>query len=119
VSLRHPQNMDITMSRTDSSARAASAKKAAARKTNAEDVAQPVRLLDKREILAITGVTYPTIWKMMRDGSFPRGRVVGGKSKWRSDEVDEWLEGLPIRRLKGDEVAPFTSNKTGDSKVSP
>jgi hypothetical protein len=25
---------------------------------------------------------------------------------WRSDEVDEWLASLPIRRLKGDDVAP-------------
>jgi predicted DNA-binding transcriptional regulator AlpA len=104
VSLGHPQNMDITMSRTDSSAPATFAKKAAARKTSAENVAQPVRLQDKREILAITGLTYPTIWKMMRAGTFPRSRVVGGKSMWRSDEIDEWLTGLPIRRLKGDDV---------------
>ena len=87
-------------------ARAAFAKKAVARKTSAENVAQPVRLRDKREILAITGLTYPTIWKMMRAGTFPRSRVVGGKSMWRSDEVDEWFDGLPIRRLKGDDVAP-------------
>jgi predicted DNA-binding transcriptional regulator AlpA len=79
------------LSRTDSSARAAFAKKAAARKTS---------------VLAITGLTYPTIWKMMRAGTFPRGHVVGGKSMWRSDEVDEWFAGLPIRRLKGDDVAP-------------
>jgi predicted DNA-binding transcriptional regulator AlpA len=94
------------MSRTVSSARAAFAKKAAARNTNAINVAQPVRLLDKREILAITGLTFPTIWKMMRSGNFPRSRVVGGKSMWRSDEVGDWFAGLPIRRLKGDDVAP-------------
>jgi prophage regulatory protein len=95
----------ITLTRTDSRARAAFAKKAAARKTSAKSIAQPVRLLDKREILAITRLTYPTIWKMMRAGTFPRSRVVGGKSMWRSDEVDEWFAGLPIRRLKGDDVA--------------
>jgi predicted DNA-binding transcriptional regulator AlpA len=65
------------LSRTDSSAQAAFAKKAAARKASAENVAQPVRLLNKREILAITGLTFPTIWKMMRAGTFPRSRVVG------------------------------------------
>jgi predicted DNA-binding transcriptional regulator AlpA len=99
------------MYRTDSSARAASAKKAAARKTNAEDVTQPVRLLDKHEILAITGLTFPTIWKMMRAGTFPRSRVVGGKSMWKSDEIAEWLAGLPIRRLKGDDVAPEKASR--------
>jgi predicted DNA-binding transcriptional regulator AlpA len=92
----------ITLSRTDSSARAAFAKKAAARKASAENVAQPVRLLNKREILAITGLTFPTIWKMMRAGTFPRSRVVGQKSLWLSTDLEQWLAGLPIRRLKGD-----------------
>jgi predicted DNA-binding transcriptional regulator AlpA len=41
----------------------------------------------------------------MRAGSFPRARKVGGKSMWRSDDVDAWLENLPVRRLKGDPEA--------------
>jgi predicted DNA-binding transcriptional regulator AlpA len=73
---------------------------------SAESVAPPtVRLFDKKYILAITGLTYPTIWKMMRAGAFPRSRIVGQKSKWRSDEVEQWLAGLPIRKLKGDEAS--------------
>jgi predicted DNA-binding transcriptional regulator AlpA len=63
-----------------------------------------VRLLGKPEILVLTGLTYPTIWKMMRAGAFPRSRVVGGKSKWRSDEVEHWLADLPVRKLKGDKA---------------
>jgi predicted DNA-binding transcriptional regulator AlpA len=62
-----------------------------------------VRLLSKPEILDITGVSYPTIWAWMRAGSFPRSRIAGGKSVWRSDEVDAWLSALPVRKLKGDE----------------
>jgi predicted DNA-binding transcriptional regulator AlpA len=61
-----------------------------------------VRLLDKAEILEITGVTFPTIWTWMRAGTFPRSRIVGGKSMWRSDEIEAWLAGLPLRPLKGD-----------------
>jgi predicted DNA-binding transcriptional regulator AlpA len=66
--------------------------------------APPVRLLGKAEILQITGVTFPTIWAWMRGegGTFPRSRIVGGKSMWRSDEIDQWLAGLPVRPLKGD-----------------
>jgi predicted DNA-binding transcriptional regulator AlpA len=66
--------------------------------------APPVRLLGKGEILQITGVTFPTIWAWMRGkgGTFPRSRIVGGKSMWRSDEIDAWLAGLPLRPLKGD-----------------
>jgi predicted DNA-binding transcriptional regulator AlpA len=66
----------------------------------------PIRLLGKREILAIVGCTYPTLWQMMRRGEFPRSRVVGEKSLWRSDEIDAWLAGLPRRPLKGDVPVP-------------
>ena len=61
-----------------------------------------VRLLSKREILAITNVTFPTIWAWMRAGTFPRSRVCGGKSMWLSSEVEQWLATLPVRKLKGD-----------------
>jgi predicted DNA-binding transcriptional regulator AlpA len=64
--------------------------------------APPVRLLSKAEILAITGVTFPTVWTWMRAGIFPRSRIVGGKSMWRSDEIEAWLAALPVRTLKGD-----------------
>jgi predicted DNA-binding transcriptional regulator AlpA len=41
----------------------------------------------------------------MRDGKFPRSRVVGGKSMWLSTEIDAWIAGLPVRQLKGDDAA--------------
>jgi predicted DNA-binding transcriptional regulator AlpA len=64
-----------------------------------------IRLLSKSEVLAIVGVTYPSLWAWMRAGNFPRSRVVGGRSMWRSDEIDAWLAGLPVRGLKGDAAA--------------
>lgn len=63
----------------------------------------PVRLLDKRQILSITGVSFPTVWSWMRAGKFPRSRVVGGKSKWLNTEVDQWIANLQVRPLKGDQ----------------
>ena len=59
-------------------------------------------LLGKRQVLAITNVTFPTIWLWMRAGKFPRSRVVGGKSMWLSSEIEAWLASLPVRKLKGD-----------------
>ena len=47
-------------------------------------------------------LSYCTIWTMMRDGRFPRSRVVGGKIAWYESDIDRWLEQLPVRRLKGD-----------------
>jgi predicted DNA-binding transcriptional regulator AlpA len=63
------------------------------------------RLLNKAEVLAIVGVTFPTLWDWQRKGKFPRARFVGGsssKSVWLSSEIDAWLAKLPIRKLKGD-----------------
>ena len=64
--------------------------------------AHSIRLFDKREVLAITNVTFPTIWAWMRKGTFPRSRVVGGKSMWLSTDIEAWLATLPVRKLKGD-----------------
>ena len=61
-----------------------------------------VWLLSKRDVLAIVGVSYPTLWSMMRANTFPRSRKVGGQSKWVSSEVAAWLAALPKTRLKGD-----------------
>ena len=61
------------------------------------------RLLSKREVLAIIGFSYPTVWSWMRQGKFPRSRVVGGQSMWLSNEIETWLAALPVRQLKGDE----------------
>lgn len=70
---------------------------------------QSPRLLTKPQVCAIAGVTYPTLWKLMREGVFPRARILGGRSMWRSDEIDQWLAGLPVRRLKGDEAEADTA----------
>ncbi|MGO8924850.1 MAG: helix-turn-helix transcriptional regulator [Xanthobacteraceae bacterium] len=78
------------------------AQPAFARKAAALRAASRLRLLTKPEVLAIAGVTFPTVWSWMRGGTFPRSRIVGGRSMWRSDEIDKWLAGLPVRPLKGD-----------------
>ena len=69
-----------------------------------------VRLLDKHEVTAIANCSYPTVWAWMRAGTFPRSRIVGGKSMWLSTDIDEWIAQLPVRRLKGDPVAVETAS---------
>jgi predicted DNA-binding transcriptional regulator AlpA len=61
-----------------------------------------VRLLDKPTVMAVANVSFVTLWMWMRDGKFPRSRIVGGRSMWRSNEIDAWLNDLPLRPLKGD-----------------
>jgi predicted DNA-binding transcriptional regulator AlpA len=72
----------------------------------ADAVVRPgVRLLSKGEMLDKVGVTYPTIWKLMRAGAFPRPVVIGsspgGKNAWFEHEVDAYLATLPRRRMQG------------------
>jgi prophage regulatory protein len=63
----------------------------------------PRRLLTKPEVLARVRLTYPTIWKLMRENKFPRGRIVGNKVMWFESDVDAWVDALPSPELKGDE----------------
>lgn len=75
-------------------------------------------LLTKRDVLAITSVTFPTIWMWMRAGKFPRARVVGGRSMWLSTEIEAWLAQLPVRTLKGDAPEAPGDEKPADVELS-
>ena len=61
------------------------------------------KLIPKRKLLKKVGLSYPTIWKLMREGSFPRAvKTTDTKICWIEAEVDSWIEALPRQRLKGD-----------------
>lgn len=60
-------------------------------------------LLTKGETLARVKLTYSTVWRMMRAGTFPRARAVGARSMWLASEIDAWMAALPTRPLKGDD----------------
>jgi prophage regulatory protein len=64
------------------------------------------RLLRKKEVLARVPLSYPALWKRMTEGKFPRSHDMGnGTPGWFEDEVDAWMQSLPVIRLKGDEGA--------------
>ena len=61
------------------------------------------RLIFKPELRRRVGLSYTSIWNLMRQGRFPRSVTVGdGRVAWRESEVNEWLDNLPRQRLKGD-----------------
>ena len=84
------------------------------------------RLIFKREVLRRVGLSYPTIWKMMRQGRFPRSRVCGGKSAWLEHEIESWIESreaIPVgscwdaqkqTRMSNLEVVPHPDGMAGD-----
>jgi predicted DNA-binding transcriptional regulator AlpA len=80
------------------------------------------RLLSKRAVLDRVGLSFPSVWMLMRTGHFPRSRVVGAKSFWIEAEVDAWISALPMRRYKGDAIAdeaPASSSQRCNARGGP
>jgi predicted DNA-binding transcriptional regulator AlpA len=60
------------------------------------------RLIDRNELMRIIPVTYPTIWKWMREDKFPRSKNCGGKIVWLESDIEDWIKSRPAQPLKGD-----------------
>ena len=53
---------------------------------------QRPRIMRKPEILNMIGLSDPTIWRMEKDGKFPKRIRLGGNScGWLESEVTGWL----------------------------
>ena len=77
------------------------------------------RLLSRKEVTGKVNLTYPTIWKLMREGAFPRSVVVGGKVLWVEAEIDEYIARLPRRQLKGETTGvPYRTRKAAAGAVA-
>jgi len=72
--------------------------------------------LDKNEVLAIVGCSYPSLWKWQRAGKFPVAKIMLGKSKWEAATVAAWLDGLPTRHVKPLAAAEQTTSIEDDLK---
>ncbi len=50
------------------------------------------RIIRKPELLNMVGLSDPTIWRMERDGIFPKRLRLGGNScGWLESEITGWL----------------------------
>jgi predicted DNA-binding transcriptional regulator AlpA len=62
-----------------------------------------LRLLNRAEVVTRVKLSYPTIWAQMQAGKFPRSRMTShDRVCWLENEIDDWIENLPIRPLKGE-----------------
>ncbi|WP_084518389.1 AlpA family transcriptional regulator [Bradyrhizobium sp. th.b2] len=49
------------------------------------------RMLNEKQVLEIVPVSAVTLWRMERDGRFPRGTFISPNKKiWWADEVAAW-----------------------------
>jgi prophage regulatory protein len=60
---------------------------------------QPVteldRLLSKKQVVELTSLSYPTIWRQMRKGKFPQSiRPSEGRVAWRASDIKAWLDSI-------------------------
>ena len=55
-------------------------------------------LASAQQVLPIVGFSAPTLWRRVKDGSFPKPvSLPGGRStRWRVGEVREWLAALQV-----------------------
>lgn len=53
----------------------------------------PTRLLRLPEVLKLTGYSRDSIYRLAREGKFPKRIDLSDRaSRWREDEVAEWIE---------------------------
>ena len=53
---------------------------------------QTQRILRRREVEALTGLSKPTIYRQVHAGTFPRPVKLGERAVgWRANEINEWL----------------------------
>ena len=57
------------------------------------------RLLRLSEVQARSGLSRSTLYRKMREGSFPEPLKVGGRAvRWPEHEINDWLETRPRAR---------------------
>ena len=55
------------------------------------------RLLRRREVERITGVSRASIYRLMRNGSFPLPVRVGSTAvRWKESDIADWIESRPL-----------------------
>jgi predicted DNA-binding transcriptional regulator AlpA len=58
------------------------------------------KMIFKNEVIRRVGFTYPTLWRWMREGTFPLSFDVGSRTAWAESEIDNWLANRPRSNLK-------------------
>ena len=57
------------------------------------------RLLRRRQVEEITGMSRSSIYRLMQDGEFPRPVRIGPSAvRWRASDITAWLESRPVTR---------------------
>jgi excisionase family DNA binding protein len=58
------------------------------------------KLLTKKQVLSLLNISANSLWRWVRAGRFPAGRMLGTQVRWDSREVEAFVASLPSQRLK-------------------
>jgi prophage regulatory protein len=60
---------------------------------------EPNRILRKKEVLKIVGVSATTLWRLERSGRFPKRVALSANcAGWLSSEINDWYRNLSESR---------------------
>lgn len=63
------------------------------------------KILRKKEVREITGLSDTTLWRLERDdSSFPRRLRLGGAVGWLEEEIEKWIEERAAERPTTDKA---------------
>ena len=64
------------------------------------------RLLRRRQVEEITGMSRSSIYKLMQNGEFPRPVKIGPTAvRWRASDITAWVESRPVARGEFDRTS--------------
>jgi predicted DNA-binding transcriptional regulator AlpA len=49
-------------------------------------------LLRQRDLMEIMNVSRATLWRLLRNQDFPKPVILMGCKRWRTEDVESWLE---------------------------
>ena len=55
-----------------------------------------MKLLKMKEVIEKTGCGKTKIYAMIKEEEFPRPYKIGSASRWRLDEVENWIKTRPV-----------------------
>jgi len=60
------------------------------------------QILRRLDVQRVTGLSKATIWRLVKEGSFPRPVRLGARAVgWRADEVVSWIDSRPRTTTEG------------------
>ncbi|MCY4502827.1 MAG: AlpA family phage regulatory protein [Alphaproteobacteria bacterium] len=61
---------------------------------------QDVSLLPVTEVCRRCGISRPTVYRLIKSGKLPKPVYVAARApRWRSDEIQEFIDGISYARL--------------------